>query len=453
MKWTPYDYQQRALELCLERGRVQALMEMGLGKTVIAATTFAEWQDRLQAHRCLVVSTVRIVHQTWPDELSKWDHLQGIHHRIICGTPVQRKAILAKPYGVDLHLINYELLPWLVEQYQGRWDQLPWDVVIFDESSKLKSHTSKRFRAARELATRVPKVLNLSGSLVPNSLLDVWAPQYLIDQGAALGQRYWDYRARNFSSDFNGWKWTPKKGAVQRIKDALEPSVFVMRALDYLDMPELVVRSIDPQLPSELRDMYERFEAEMVMRLKTEEVVAANAAVLLGKLLQLSNGALYTCEGRQWEEVHEHKLDMLEEVVEEANGEPVLVAYTFRHDVPRIQKRFGKKVQLLDKTGAILPKWNAGEVPILLGHPETMALGLNLQHGGRILAWFGLPWSHQLYEQTNARLWRQGQEKPVFVYHLMFRDAVEVRVREALIEKRRVQDVLMDALRLEKVAP
>jgi SNF2 family DNA or RNA helicase len=270
---------------------------------------------------------------------------------------------------------------------------------------------------------------------------------YLLDHGAALGERFSDYRARWFDSDYNGWRYEPRPNASKQIARRLRDNVVVMRNRDYPDMPEIVEQSIDPPLPANLRNMYDRLEAEMVLQLQRDDVVAANAAVLLGKLLQLSNGAMYINEGTDWEHIHDHKLDMLEELVEEANGEPVLVAYSYRHDIPRIKKRFGKQVHELDKKGRNLDDWNAGRIPILLGHPASMGHGLNMQHGGRILAWFGLPWSYQLYEQTNARLYRQGQDKPVFIYHLMFRDAVETRIREALMTKRRVQDVLMESLK------
>ena len=421
-------------------------MEMGLGKTSVAATAFCELQDRAKVARCLVVSTKRIIQETWPEELARWDHLNRIEYQLIVGTPAVRWAKVQQARRWDMQLISFDLLKWLVDKLRETKTPSPWDMVVFDEYTKLKSPGSNRFRAAKHLAASADYVVNLGGTLVPNSMLDLWAPTFLLDGGQRLGATFTAYKARWFEPDYMGWNFTPREGAVRSIEKKLRDLVTVMRSKDYLKMPPIVSHSIEAELPPNLQTKYQALERDMLIALEDNTVVAANGAVLLGKLLQLSNGALYLEDG-SWEEIHQLKLDMLEEVVDEANGESILVPYLFKSDIPRIQKRFPKAL-LMDAKGDVQKRWNKGEVSMMLGHPASMGHGLNLQKGGRIIAWFGLPWSFQLYEQTNARLYRQGQEKPVWVYHLMFNNRVETQVLEALKTKRSVQELLAERLSL-----
>lgn len=444
--YKPHDYQKKATQFILDHPRCALWLEMGLGKTVATATAVAELMDRGEVGRVLVVAPLRVTQHTWPKELRKWKHLSHIPFRSLRGSVRERTAKLDRPFG-GIDLINYDLLAWLCESLAGRpW---PWQLTVFDESSKIKYPNTKRFRRLRNRRHHFDRVVELTGSPAPNGLLDVWAPMHLLGCDE-LGGNFGAYRDRFFEpEDYMGWRYNIRPGAEDRIHAAVEPYVLAMKAEDYLEVPEVVSSFLEVELPEANRAQYAALEEEMYLRLEEEEVLASNVAALLQKCLQVSNGAVYTGvagqPGKPWKELHEEKLKVLDDVIEEAEGQPVLVPYLFQHDAERILKRYAFAEHF--KAANVIDRWNRGEIRLLTGHPASMGHGLNLQDGGHILAWFGLPWSLEQYEQTIARLHRQGQERPVMVHHIITRGTVDYQVLTALLEKRTVQEVLKERLK------
>lgn len=447
MQWTPHEYQKKAANFLFNREGGSLWMEMGLGKTVVAATVISELQKRDRAGRALIVAPLRVANSVWPAEFDKWDHLSHLRYQVLSGSPAERKAQLQRT-DVDVDIINYEKLLWLAAllRNQGNAD-LPWDILILDEASKMKAPGTRRFRALRWLAPMVKYRYGLTGSPAANGLMDVWGPLYLTGAQAQIGRTFTAFKDRWFTIDSSGWKYRPRAGATEEIHEAVRPVALSMRANDYLNMPQRIETELRVELPRSARAAYTALDRDMMVELEESTVTAANAGVLVGKCLQAANGALYTAPGGQsWETLHDAKLEALDEVVEEAAGSPLIVAYSFRSDVARIQARFPQAVAL-DKKASTVDAWNRGEIPILLLHPASAGHGLNLQQGGHHICWFGLPWSFDLYAQTNARLWRQGQERPVFISRIMCDGTVDDTVAAALRTKRSVQDLLMERLR------
>ncbi len=401
--------------------------------------------------KVLIVAPLRVATHTWPNEVEKWDHI-NLTYRVIRGTPNMRKKQIASP--ADVYIINYENLSWLVDNYRHNW---PFDVVVFDESSKMKSASSKRFKAFRKVQRFSSRVICLTGTPAPNGLLDLWAQVYLLDGGERLHPYITHYKNEWFNSDYMGYNWTPKYGADQDIQDRIKDICLSMQAKDYLELPEYISNVVKVYLTDQQMDQYKELQDEFYLELSAEtSVTAANAAVLSSKCLQFSNGAMYLNDSfgnptSDWEEIHTEKLNALQDIVDEANGAPVLVFYNYRSDLDRIKNQFKQAVEL-DKEGKLLNAWNAGRIPILLAHPASAGHGLNMQDGGNIVVWFGLNWSLELYQQANARLYRQGQTKPVFVHHIVAADTVDELVLDRLSNKRSVQDVLINALKETKAA-
>lgn len=453
MKYTPHPYQKRATQAIIENERLALWMEMGLGKTVAAATAISELMDRCEVTRVLVVAPLRVCADVWPVEFQKWDHLNDIPVRLIRGSAKARERMLADDY-VGVECINYELLKWMVESlYDKRCRHMswPWDMVVLDESSKLKAVNTQRFRALRRRMPRTGRMVQLTGSPAPQGLLDLWAPMFLLDSGERLETTFTMYREKFFVNDATGWRWVPCAGANEAIHKRVADITISMRSRDYLDLPDRVENTIEVVLPPATRKQYETLENEMFLKLRTGDIEAMNAAVLVGKCAQFANGAMYTNDRGDWEEVHKAKVDALRDVVEEAAGEPVLVAYSFKSDLARLRKAFPEGVEIRDHANTI-DDWNAGKIPVLFLHPASAGHGLNLQEGGHILVWFGIPWSYDLYSQTCARIDRQGQTRPPFIHHIMCGSTIDESIMHALVGKRRVQDVLMDALREREAA-
>jgi len=433
--------------------------DMGLGKTVVVATALAELLDTLQAQRVLVLAPKRVALSVWTQEVDKWDHLHGrLPIKSFAGLPAKhRKEILTDDTAV--HVLNYDVLPWLVRELDGAW---PYDVVVLDESSKVKSRASLRWRALKHVRPAIRRMVQMTGTPAANGLLDLWAPTYLLDQGRRLGRTLKSYQERWFyPCDREGRQWAPIEGAVDQITEALRDTCYTLRAKDYLDLPPLVVNEVDVRLPASLQAEYRRFEREMLLSLASDrQITAVSAAARSGKCHQFAQGAIYLQneDGEpttDWERIHDEKIDALGEVIDSAGGEPVLVAYHFQHDLARLQKAF-PQARVLDTDPKTIDAWNAGEIPILLAHPMSAGHGLNLQGGGRHLVFFSLTWSLESYQQIIERIGptrqlQAGTPRPVYVHHLVTRGTVDELILERLVTKASVQDVFKRRLRIQSI--
>ena len=447
MNLHPHPYQLQAKQHILSHPSTALWMDMGLGKSSATLMAVAEMKERQEYNRVLIVAPVRVVRNTWPTEINKWDQFKGLTYTVITGgtSPKKRGALLNKQ--TDIHLINYELLPWLVELYGDLW---PYDVVVFDEFSKMKSSSAKRFKAMKKVRKHIDRVVGLTGTPASNGLMDLWSQSYLLDSGVRLGTTYWSFRNRWFrQTDYMGYSFAPRPGAEEEIHQRLADICLSMSAADYLTLPDRVDNVIYIDLPTKARTAYEELETEFITQLADETITALNAAAMANKCLQAANGAVYNGEGEALP-LHDEKLQALDDVIEEAAGAPVLVAYTYKSDARRIQEKFKQAVMLGDSPETI-EQWNAGEIPLLLAHPASAGHGLNLQDGGNLVVWFGLSWSLENYQQFNARLHRQGQTKPVFVHHIVARDSIDEKVLRVLGEKEGVQRGLLEAVRREYV--
>ena len=406
--------------------------------------------DSFEVRKVLVVAPIRVASFSWPAEIEKWDHLEGMRYSVAVGTAAERLAALRRQ--ADIYLINRENVQWLISESGIPFD---FDMVVVDELSSFKNHQAKRFKALMKVRPKVERIVGLTGTPSSNGLMDLWAEFRLLDMGERLGRFIGQYRAAYFRPDKqNGqvvFSYKPLPGAEKQIYGKISDITISMKSTDHLRMPELVNSRYTVYLSEEERERYEELKKDLVLQLPDGEVTAANAASLSGKLSQMANGAIYTDAGETIA-VHGRKLDALEDIIEAANGKPVLVAYWFRHDLERITGRLERlKIAYarLD-TDASIRKWNAGEVPVALIHPASVGHGLNLQAGGSTLVWFGLTWSLELYQQTVARLWRQGQTaETVVVQHIITEDTIDGRIMEALSEKGSTQEALIEAVKAE----
>lgn len=442
MKYNPHNYQQFATNFILEHPISCLMLDMGLGKTIITLT--ALWQltlDSFDVSRILVIAPKRVAADTWPKELSKWEHLKGLDASLVMGTQAEREAALRRQ--TFLYIINRENVSWLVENH--RWD---FDMVVIDELSSFKSNQAQRFKALKKVRPLVSRIVGLTGTPAPNSLLDLWPQMYLMDMGQRLGRFIGGFRERFFTPDKRSreiiYSYKPREGAEEAIYDLISDICISMKAVDYLDMPELIMNRVEVSMDSREQKIYDDFQRDMVVNLHGEELDAVNAAVLSGKLLQMANGAVYG-ENHKVLRIHDRKLDALEDLVEAANGKPLLVAYWYEHDLQRIKARF-KTARCIDTTKDI-DDWNAGRIPLALIHPASAGHGLNLQDGGCTIVWFGLTWSLELYQQLNARLWRQGQKHTVVIHHIVTKGTHDEDVLRALECKDTRQTALIDAVR------
>ncbi|CAB0919620.1 ATP-dependent helicase [Corynebacterium diphtheriae] len=446
MHYQPHNYQTTATQYIIDHDEAAIFLGMGLGKSVITLT--AIWQlmlDYFTIHRVLVVAPLRVARDTWPAEVAKWDHLEGLTVAVAVGTKRDRLNALAASAMVTV--INRENIPWLVNQLGGSW---PFDMVIIDELSSFKNHRAKRFTALVKMRPHVKRWVGLTGTPAANGLMDVWAQFRLLDGGQRLGRFITRYRERWFVPDKrNGMQvftYKPRAGAEDEIYGAIGDMTLSMRTTDHLQLPELTVTTMPVVLEPKERRVYEQLKSDLVLDLDGATIDAANAAALSGKLLQLASGAIYTSDG-QWTAAHDRKLDALEDLVEAANGSPLLAAYWFTHDRERITACFPQAREL--KTSAEIEAWNKGEITLGLIHPASAGHGLNLQSGGHLLVWFSLTWSLELYQQTNARLYRQGQLEPVTITHLVAEGTLDEAVLKALDTKDATQAALIDAVAQE----
>ena len=396
-------------------------------------------------HRVLVIAPLRVARDTWPAEIQKWDHLKGLTWSVAVGTAQERLAALRQK--TFLHIINRENVQWLIEDSGIRWE---YDMIVIDELSSFKSHQAKRFRSLLKVRPRVKRIVGLTGTPSSNGLMDLWAEFRLLDMGKRLGRFITHYRDQFFMPDARNmnqiFSYKPRPGAEAEIYRRIRDMTISMKSTDYLQMPECVMNRVPVFLNPVEQDTYNALTRELVVQLGGEEVDAVNAAALSNKLCQMANGAVYT-EDKHTVCFHDRKLDALEDLLEGTNGKPVLVAYWFKHDLERIQKRF--TVRELKSSGDI-QDWNAGRIPATVIHPASAGHGLNLQAGGSTLAWFGLTWSLELYQQTNARLWRQGQQADtVIIHHIIAQGTIDEQILQALEDKDRTQAALIHAVKAQ----
>ncbi|TXH16419.1 MAG: DEAD/DEAH box helicase [Hyphomicrobiaceae bacterium] len=444
------DYQQECVDFLSRTPRAAIFATMGSGKSAISLTHIVDMKREFMISRVLVLSTKRIIRMVWPTEPGEWQHTKHISVSPITGTPAERVAALNAP--ADIHAINFENLEWLVQYYGDDW---PFDMLVVDESSAFKSHDSNRFKALiggkvngtkTKPTIRYPGVLDkirrivlLTGTPSPKGLLDLWAQIYLLDRGARLGRNITAYRNRWF--DYNPYTmgWKPKPHAQADIEARISDICRVIESYD--GMPEVTYNKVFVDFPPKVRDAYEEFQEEKLLELKDVEITAAHAAALTNKLLQFSNGAVYD-DDRNVHHIHDLKLDALEEIIEQACGKSVLVSYAYQHDLARLKKRFPKSV-VLDDNPKTERDWNAGKIPLLIGHPKSCGHGLNLQAGGNIIVWFGLTWSLELYLQMNARLARSGQKERVIIHHLLAPGTIDERVLSVLADREVTQSTIL----------
>lgn len=446
MNFVPHDYQAYAIDYIETHPVAAVLLDMGLGKTVISLTAIADLLfDSFVAHRVLVIAPLRVARDTWPAEIGKWAHLQHLTYTVAVGNAKERRAALMQ--SADITIINRENLAWLIEESGFPFD---YDTVVIDELSSFKNHQSKRFKVLMRVRPTVKRVIGLTGTPSSNGLMDLWAEFRLLDLGERLGRFITQYRYEYFTPDKrNGdivYSYKPLPYAEEAIYRKISDITISMKSTDHLKMPELVSTQYEVLLSEDEAERYADLKQELILQLPDGEVTAANAAALTQKLAQLANGAIYADTGDVIE-FHERKLDALEDIIESANGKPVLVAYWFRHDLQRIKNRF--TVREL-KSSKDIADWNKGEIPVAVIHPASAGHGLNLQAGGSTLVWFGLTWSLELYQQTNARLWRQGQSaRTVVIQHIVTKGTIDERILKALQAKDKTQAALIEAVKAD----
>ena len=443
-EFRPHPYQQFAIDRIMGQANVGLFLDMGLGKTVITLTAIEklihEWGV---VKRVLVIAPKKVAEATWQAEAAKWEHLSGLTFATALGNAAERAA--AVEAGAEITVINRENVVWLVE-FLGNRNSWPFDMVVVDESSSFKSPGAKRFKALKRMLPKIHSVVILTGTPAPNGIEDLWSQIYLLDRGERLGRYVTHYRQRYF--DHNPWRheYVPKPGAFEAVQKRISDICVSMRAEDWLTLPEMIVDDIPVALDPAAAKAYRKMERTMCMEVGDEEISAMSAAGLTNKLLQLCGGSLYD-EGGGAVHVHDAKLEALSELVEQLHGEHALLFYGYRHELPGIEARLtGLRWRRLE-SAADAEAWNRGEVDMLLAHPASCAYGLNLQDGGRHVIWYTLTWSLELYQQANARLHRQGQEKPVIVHRLLVQGGVDQDVAKALGEKDETQAALVEALK------
>ncbi len=458
MKYEAKHHQALGEQWLMDHDRCALFLDMGLGKTVITLTALQRMiYEDFRISKVLVIAPLNVARLTWSDEIEKWDHLHLTYSKIL-GDPKQRRKALAA--DADLYLINRENVPWLVDTLGMDW---PFDGLVIDELSSFKSSNSLRFRKLKRVSGLCKVVIGLTGTPAPNGYLDLWSQMYLIDAGERLGSRITQYRTKYFYPGYGKghivYQWNLKQEAKKSIDEKLKDLCLSMTKEDWIQMPPITYNSVSVEMPKEAKALYQFLLKEKVLPLlggeattdieKAEHMVTpANAAVIGNKLLQMSGGFLYDDDGAIIR-IHREKLQRLRDLVQEANGEPVLVFYGFLHEKKALLQEFPQARDMNGSPEETLRKWNAGEIPLLLLHPASAGHGLNMQKGGHILVWYSLPWSLELYEQANARLYRTGQDKPVIIHHLLCRDTIDHRILEALNHKHLNQRELISALKLE----
>jgi SNF2 family DNA or RNA helicase len=451
-----HDYQRFGVKHIIKHPASGLFLDMGLGKTVTTLTAIVELKERLEVNSVLVIAPKRVAESVWMQEAKKWGHTKGLTFSLISGPRKKREEALRTP--ADVYLVGRDNVGWLCSQYGGSF--LPFDMLIIDELSSFKNPQSQRFKALKRVRQSVDRIVGLTGTPAPNGLIDLWPQVYLLDGGQRLGRTLGAYRSEFFKPDKqNGgivYSYKLRDANQQsRIYSAIGDICVSMKAEDYLDMPDKIMITRPVTFDAHTASKYAAFERDLVLSLLQEvgdakEISVANAAALSNKLLQFSNGAVYD-EQRKVHEIHELKLQELEDIQEAANGRPLLVAVAFQHDAARILQRFKSVRPRVLNGQQDIDDWNEGKVNMLILHPASGGHGLNIQKGSNYIVWFGLNWSLELYKQLNARLWRQGQrERAVYIYHIVNTDTIDSRVLAALSEKEETENELMGAVKADK---
>lgn len=443
MKYSPHNYQIYSTNFILNNSISAIFLECGLGKSVISLTAINDLMlDYFDVSRTLVIAPLRVANSTWPDEIKKWDHLKHLNYSVVIGSEKERLDALRKP--AHIYLINRENVDWLITK-----SGIPWkfDMVVIDELSSFKSYQAKRFKSLLKVRPKLKRIVGLTGTPSSNGLMDLWAEFRLLDMGERLGRYITYYRQNFFIPDKRNqqmiFSYKPKDGAEKKIYSLISDITISMKSKDFLKMPECVMNEVIVTLSDKEQKLYDSLKQDMVLSLEENEIDAINAAALSNKLLQMSNGAVYN-DDKESLHIHDRKLDALEDLIEGANGKPVLVAYWFKHDLEKIKDRFDVREI---KSAKDISDWNEGKIPVALIHPASAGHGLNLQAGGSTLIWFGLTWSLELYQQTNARLYRQGQDSTVVIHHILTKGTIDEDVMKALKAKEKIQDALIDSVK------
>ena len=449
MIFQPHAYQREAVQRLLEHPNYGLFLDMGLGKTVVTLTAINILIHELfDVRRVLIIAPRTVAETTWQDEAMKWQHLCGLRFSTVLGTIQQRERALK--IDADIYVINRENVTWICEKYHY---ELPFDMLVVDESSSFKNPSAKRFRALRKCLPCFSRRVILTGTPAPNTLMDLWAQVYLLDGGKVLGKTITSYRQKYFQPDKqNGYivySYKLQEGADERIYDAIAPEVMSLNAADYLELPERIDNVVKCEMGEHAWKAYKRMQEDLVLSIGDDEITAASAAVLSNKLLQMANGCVYTDDANT-KFLHDAKMEKLKEIIDTNDGKPVLVFYEYQHDLGRLLFEF-KDARVLgaEDTAGLMKDWNVGRIPILLAHPAACAYGLNLQAGGSIIVWYGLTWSLEQYQQANARIYRQGQTQPVVIHHLVTKGTIDERVMRALSKKEAGQDALLEAVKAE----
>jgi SNF2 family DNA or RNA helicase len=443
MKYKPHSYQEYAIKY-IETHPISALLiDMGLGKTSITLTAIRNLLfDSFEVCKVLVIAPLRVAKNTWTDEIKKWEHLSTLTYSLIVGNENERLSALNEK--ADIYIINRENVDWLVNKSGYKFD---FDMVVIDELSSFKNHQSKRFKSFMKVRPLVKRIVGLTGTPSSNGLMDLFAEFKILDMGKRLGYFIGQYRNTYFKPDkMNGpivYSYKPLPNAENAIYEKISDITVSMKANEYLKMPELLTSNYVVELTNSEKNQYDEMKKSLVLEITDGEITASNAASLSNKLCQLSNGAIYDDE-QNIVEIHDRKLEALEDIIESMNGKPLLIAYWYRHDLERIKSRFSVREI---KTSEDISDWNDGKIPVALIHPASAGHGLNLQSGGSTLVWFGLTWSLELYQQTNARLYRQGQKNTVVIQHIIAKGTIDEQILKALQKKNKTQADLIDAVR------
>lgn len=443
----PYDYQAYAIDKIIDNKRFGLFLDMGLGKTVSTLTAIEQLKyDYLDVDKVLVIAPKRVAEDTWAQEVEKWTHLTHLDVSLVLGTPKQREQALEK--DADIYVTNKENTKWICERFKKDW---PFDMVVIDELSTFKNSDSQRFKILKKKWPLFDRFVGLTGTPAPKNIMDLWAQIYLIDGGERLGKFKTHFRQRYFYPTHkvaeHTFNWELKDGAKDEIYKMISDVTVSMESKDYLKMPERVDTVKEAKLSKKERALYDELEQNMVIENDIDDdkdIVALNSASLSNKLLQMSNGAVYADDG-SITHIHDKKLELLDEIVEESQGQPILVMYNYKHDKERLLERYDF-AETLDSDD-YMERWNNGEIQMLITHPASAGHGLNLQYGGSIMVWFGLTWNLEYYEQANARLYRQGQKKTTVIHHLLTENSIDQKVYESLKNKKLGQNELMNAVK------
>ena len=445
MYWNPHPYQMKAVQFLVENGSGQLWLDPGLGKTSITLQALKILRAAKAINKVLILAPLRPTYAVWPEEISKWDNFNDLTISILHGQNKDHR------HGDKsfIHVINFEGLQWLAKK-----NHFPYDALIVDEISYLKNTRTERFKALSPMLNNFKRRFGLTGSPAPNSLMDVFGPQLVIDRGATFGKYITHFRTAYFHpTGYGGYEWALKVNADKEIYEKLANKVLRMKAEDYLDMPELITNKVHVTLPAKIKVMYKQLEDKLLLDINENKVTASTAAVAVGKCQQIANGAIYLDgEDKDIQILHDEKINAVLELIEGMNGKPCLIGYHFRHDLIRLQKAFpnapfigsgitGKEMQI------IIDDWNAGKHPVLLAHPQSAGHGLNLQGSGHAVIWFSNTWSLEIYEQFIRRLWRQGQRNNIIVHQVIAKDTIDEAIVAATSRKDKSQQALMNAIK------